>query len=164
MTLLYDGYLLAGIGVAAATVWGFMRTIRKVDKSVERVEAQAPILQEAAATLQTALDKQHQHNLGWEVESYEAVKAANGALGEVITNSTRQLAEAAVQVAQSTAELRRVQTERDQALIDKALLEARVSTLEATVAKLEARLEYFTHPPQGLIEGGHSHKGQGGHT
>lgn len=151
MSGIYDAYMIGGVAVAATTVWGFMRTIRKVDKKIAAVDESGVLLKNTAVKMQDALsrhDESNKRTIAEDVESYSAVKAANDALQEVMRNSTQQLADAAVQVARSTEELRQTRIELEETRSVNTKLQARVATLEAQVVSLNNRLEYFTNPPK----------------
>lgn len=145
MSPLYGAYLVVGILLGLTTILATWWRIKKsVAKAVQPVVDAAPHLKEVAHKLDESLKRGN--NLANSVEQYEAVAAANNALRQVIADSTKQLAEAAAQVAQSTEELRRVRAELALAVADKAELQKRVSDLEAEVRILKAQLEYFTKP------------------
>lgn len=145
---LYTLYLIVGIAVGLVTIGlGFWQIRKRVDKAVKPIKDATPQLVEVAAQLDETLKRGH--NLTHDVEQYEAVAAANSALRQVIADSTRQLAEAATQVAMSTEELRKVRVELAQTVADKHALQMRVTALESEVRELRTKLEYFTKPQFG---------------
>ena len=147
-------YLLLGCLAALVTViLGGRQILKKTRSEVEK--ALSP-LADASVKMTEAFNHRQDRGLGFDIDQYAAVEAANKALRTVISDSTTQLSQSAAELARHrelTSQLRR---ELDAAMADKDRLRQRIETLEREVKELRAKLEYFTNPPQFGTNGEHT--------